>query len=198
MNRPMLQAARRFLRSPRCIRGWIATLALLGATLLTACRPSATAQAQALVERYNKAVSEAYRRADVRLIDPVVGPREGKKLTGLIGVRHDFGLALDSHLLSLEVTGVERAKDMMRVSTKERWRYRDVRIGSGAQVGEESFDSYEMLYLFTNINKAWLVDEIRFTKPPRVGRGQAAWVADRQAASPAIARPAPQPERTHP
>jgi len=41
MNRPMLQAARRFLGSPRCIRDWIATLALLGATLLTACRPSA-------------------------------------------------------------------------------------------------------------------------------------------------------------
>lgn len=194
----MLQPARRFLRSPCCIRGQITVIALLGGTLLIGCRPSARDQARALVERYNQAVSEAYRRADVRLIDPVVGPREGKKLTGLIGVRRDFGLALDSHLLSLELTGVEQAKDLMRVSTKERWRYRDVRIGTGAQVGDESFDSYEMLYLFTNINRAWLVDEIRFTKPPRVGRGQGAWVADRRAASPAIARPAPQPERTHP
>jgi hypothetical protein len=198
MNRPMLQAARRFLRSPCCIRGQIAILALFGGTLLTGCRPSATEQARTLVERYNKAVSEAYRRGDVKLIDPVVGPREGKKLTGLIGIRRDFGLALDSHLLSLEVSGVERAKDAMRVSTKERWRYRDLRLGSGAQVGDESFDSYEMLYLFTNINKAWLVDEIRFTKPPRVGRGQGAWVADHKAVSPAIPRPTPQPERTHP
>jgi len=194
----MLQAARRFLRSLCCIRDQLATLALLGATLLTGCKPSATEQARALVERYNQAVSEAYRRADVRLIDPVVGPREGKKLTGLIGVRHDFGLALDSHLLSLEVTGVQRTDNVIRVCTKEQWRYRDLRLDSGAQLGDESFDSYEMLYLFTNINKAWLVDEIRFTKPPRVGRGQGAWVADHKAGSTAIPRPTPQPERTHP
>jgi hypothetical protein len=169
---------------------------LLCAPLLTSCKPSASQQAQALVKRYNQVVSEAYRRGDVRLIDPVVGPREGKKLTGLIGVRLDFGITLDSHLLSLEVTGVERAKDVMRVSTKERWRYRDLRIGSGQQVGEESLDSYEMLYIFTNINKAWLVDEIRFTKPPWVGRSQTAWLADRKAA-PAGANPA-QPEHPHP
>ena len=86
----------------------------------------------------------------------------------------------------------------MRISTKESWRYRDLRIGTGKQVGEESFDSYEMLYIFTNMNQAWLVDEIRFTRPPRVGRGQAAWIADRRPASPAIAQPTTQPERAHP
>ena len=189
----MLQAARRFLRSPRCVRRQGVALALLCGTLLTSCRPSATEQARALVERYNKVVSEAYRRGDAKLVSPVVGPREGKKLSGLISVRSDFGLVLDSHLLSLEVTGVERAKDVMRVSTRERWRYRDLRVGSGQQVGEESFDSYEMLYMFTNLNQAWLVDEIRFTKPPWVGRGQGAGAADRKAVSPAIARPTNRP-----
>jgi hypothetical protein len=55
-----------------------------------------------------------------------------------------------------------------------------------------------MLYIFTNINQAWLVDEIRFTRPPWVGRGQAAWVADRRAVSPAITRPTTQLERAYP
>ena len=190
---PSLPTVRRLL--PIRLAGWL--FLLLSAPLLTSCRDSPSQQARTLVERYNKVVSEAYRRGDVRLIDPVVGPREGKKLTGLIGVRLDFGITLDSHLLSLEVTGVERAKDVMRVSTKERWRYRDLRIGSGKQVGEESLDSYEMLYIFTNINKAWLVDEIRFTRPPRVGRSQGAWIADRK---PALggAGPMPKPEVSHP
>jgi hypothetical protein len=180
---------------PSRFAGWL--FLLLCVPFLTSCQKSSAEQARALVERYNKIVSEAYRRGDVRLIDPVVGPREGKKLTGLIGVRLDFGLTLDSHLLSLEVTGVEQAKNVMRVATKERWRYRDLRIGSGKQVGEESLDSYEMLYFFTNINKAWLVDEIRFTRPPWVGRSQTAWAADRKVA-PAMARATNLPKGAHP
>ena len=56
--------------------------------LLTSCRrPIDMDQARSLVLRYNEIVSEAYRRADIKLIDSVVGPNESKKLTGLIGVR---------------------------------------------------------------------------------------------------------------
>jgi hypothetical protein len=187
------------VRLPRMMRarpvGWL--FLVLGTTFLTSCGRSSKEQARALVERYNQVVSEAYRRGDVRLIDPVVGPKEGKKLTGLIGVRNDFGITLDSHLLSLEVTGVEQAKNAMRVSTTERWRYRDLRIGSGKQVGEESLDAYEMLYFFTNRDRAWVVDEIRFAKPPRIGRSQAAWTTDRQASF-SQAGSLPAPETAHP
>jgi hypothetical protein len=191
--RPPVQATASVLRSR--LAGWLFLLAC--GTLLTSCKQSSLDQARTLVERYNQVVSEAYRRGDVKLIDPVVGPNEGKKLTGLIGVRLDFGITLDSHLLSLEVSGVERSKAEMRVRTKERWRYRDLRIGTGEQVGEESLDSYAMLYVFTNINKAWLVDEIRFTTPPRVGRKQTPWVADHKV-TPTLARRATQLEQPHP
>jgi hypothetical protein len=191
--RPPVEPAALPLRSGLAGRVFL----LLCATFLTSCGKSPVEQARALVERYNQVVSEAYRRGDVKLIDPVVGPREGKKLTGLIGVRLDLGLTLDSHLLSLEVTAVERSKDLMRVSTRERWRYRDLRIGSGKQVGEESMDSYEMLYIFTNSNNAWLVDEIRFTQPPQVGRTQTAWLADRKPAPAAATSTAP-PEGKQP
>lgn len=158
-------------------------LLLLGAALLMpGCQRASFDEARELVERYNTIVSEAYRRGDVKLIDPVVGPREGKKLTGLIGVRLDLGITLDSELLSLEITGAEKEKDEMRVQTRERWRYRDRKIGTGEQVGEESVDSYEMLYVFKKIDKAWLVDEIKFTSPPQVGRKQGPWIADRKQA----------------
>ena len=157
-----------------------ATLLLLaGLAFTSGCDRVSQTQAKQLVERYNQVVSEAYRRGDVRLIDPVVGPNEGKKLTGLIGVRLDLGITLDSQLLALDVIGVEQAKDSLLVQTKERWSYRDLKIGTGAQVGEASQDSYEMTYYFTNMNKTWLVDEIKFAAPPQVGRTNTPWVADR-------------------
>jgi hypothetical protein len=163
--------------TPR-LAAWI----LLGVCLaaLPGCQRSSMKEARQLVERYNQVVSEAYRRGDVRLIDPVVGPNEGRKLTGLIGVRTDLGITLDSRLLSLLVTHVDVVADEMRVHTKERWHYRDLRIGTGQQVGEESLDAYEMLYIFKRIDKAWLVDEIKFASPPQVGRKKTPWVADRQ------------------
>ena len=44
-------------------------------------------EARKLVEQFNKAVCEAYRRCDITLIDSVVGMNttEGNRLTGLIG-----------------------------------------------------------------------------------------------------------------
>ncbi len=159
------------------------SLLLVGCALavaLAACQRVSMEDARELVERYNRVVSEAYRRGDVRLIDPVVGPNEGKKLTGLIGVRLDMGITLDAKLVALDVTGVEQAMDELRVRTKERWHYRDLKIGSGEQIGEESLDAYEMLYVFRRIDRAWMVDEIRFTAPPQVGRKTAPWGGERK------------------
>lgn len=154
---------------------------ILGGGLALGCDPVSKTQAKRLVEHYNQIVCEAYRRGDVRLVDPVVGMNEGKKLTGLIGVRLDLGLTLDSQLLTLDVTGVEQAKNALRVRTKESWSYRDLKIGTGEQVGERSEDYYQMIYFFTNVNNAWLVDEIKFAAPPQVGRKETTWIADRNA-----------------
>jgi hypothetical protein len=155
-------------------------LLLLGIAGLASCHQVSTEEAQGLVERYNQAVSEAYRRGDVRLTESVVGPSESKKLAGLIGVRLDMGITLDAKLLALEITGVEQSKDELQVRTTERWHYRDLKIGSGEQIGEESEDAYEMLYVFTKIDRAWVVDEIRFTAPAEIGRKTMLWGADRR------------------
>ncbi len=150
-------------------------LLLLLCLALTSCRPSSRQQARQLVVRYNQVVAEAYRRGDIKLLDPVVGPNEGKKLTGLIGVRLDMGLTLDSQLLSLEVIRVEQERLEMRVWTSERWRYCERRVGTGQQFGEESLDAYQMLYILKKCDRLWMVDEIRFHSTPQVGRKQTPW-----------------------
>ena len=156
----------------------VVLLALVCVTGLTACSRVSQPQARQLVERYNTVVSEAYRRGDVKLVDSVVGPNEGRKLTGLIGVRLDLGLTLDSKMLSLEVVDVESSKDGLTVRTRERWSYCDRRIGTGQQVGEKSEDDYEMRYFFKRAEKEWLVDRIEFASPPKFDRPPQTWAVD--------------------
>ena len=148
---------------------------LLLMLLATSCGRVSPDDARDLVERYNRLVSEAYRRGDASVADAVVGPGEGRKLTGLIGVRNDIGVTLDAHLLSLEVTGVTRDGKGLSVTTHETWRYCDRRIGTGEVLGKPVGDSYDMLYQFSRSGSTWLVDEIRFTSPPRVGRNTGFW-----------------------
>jgi hypothetical protein len=106
-------------------------------------------------------------------------------------VRLDAGLTLDAQMLSLEVTGVERAGDQMQVRTRERWKYRDRRIGTGEQVSEESLDAYEMLYVFQWVDPSWVVNEIRFMSEPQVGRQKLPFPNERPAATPGLSAAVP-------
>lgn len=123
-----------------------------------------------LVESYNRVVTEAYRRADPDLVESVASPAEARRLLGLIGVKQDLGVTLDATLLALDVSSSARTGDDLHVTTRERWRYRDRQIGTGAPVGAESTDDYELDYHFRRYGKVWKVEGVRFTSPPRVGR----------------------------
>ncbi len=106
-----------------------------------------------------------------------MGPNEGNKLRGLIGVRLDTGVTLDSTLLELEMVSVkqdERGR-WLEVDTREQWHYLDRSIGTGEQVGEDSRDEYEMRYIFRKNDGRWLVDKIKFRTPPKVGRKKLLW-----------------------
>lgn len=151
---------------------------LLAASL--ACSRVSPGEAKVLVARYNQVVCEAYRKGDIRIVDQVVGPdaSDGKRLTGLIGVRVDMGITLDAHLESVEIMGVEQIKDDLWVRTKEQWRYRDLKADTGTQVGEASVDHYDMLYHFRNHQGTWLVEETKFASPPQVGRKEVPWSMD--------------------
>jgi len=170
---------------------WKSILFLSALALATGCTRVSDHEARNLVARYNEVVSEAYRKNDIRIVDQVVGPDapDGKRLTGLIGVRIDMGLTLDARLESLEVTGIEEGKDELQVRTREQWRYRDVQTSTGAQVGEASVDHYEMLYRFRKRKGAWLVEATSFTAPPQVGRKEVPWSMDVRDAHGMISKP---------
>ena len=152
-------------------------LPLILLSLALGCGRVSTREAKVLVTHYNEVVCEAYRKGDIRIIDSVVGLNtpDGQRLTGLIGVRMDMGLTLDAHLESLEVTGVEQIKEDLRIRTKERWRYRDLKTDTGVQVGEASVDHYDMQYHFRKLKGIWLLEETKFATPPQVGRKEVPW-----------------------
>ena len=66
----------------------------------------------------------------------------------------------------------EHVADEMRVPCVRRdepYRESERRIGSGEQIGPESFDTYEMEYLFIIMDGRWMMEKLRFTSPPKVG-----------------------------
>jgi hypothetical protein len=129
-------------------------------------------RAERLVRTYNQRLIEAYRTSDPGLIEGVAGPDECRKILGLIGVKSDQGLSLDATLVSLAVWAIKPLADgAVTVTTDEVWRYADRRIGSGEVVGESSEDSYRMAYrLERSAGRGWVVAQVRFAAPPRVGR----------------------------
>lgn len=145
--------------------GRLACAALLAA----ACGPS-DRDAEKLVRTYLTRLVEAYRASDADITAPVVSDRQGRKLTGLIGVKRDADLNLDAQLLDIRFERFQRADGAILVDTRERWQYRDLRIGTGQQVGEASTDSYRLRYRLAREKDRWVVDEIQFLDPPEVGR----------------------------
>ncbi len=151
--------------------------ALVGliASIPIGCRRHSSQEALQLVLRYNNAVAEAYRQGDVKFALPVVGSREEHRIGGLIGARSEFGMVLDSELLRLEVLHTEYEGDALSVRTHESWSYLDRRASTGKPVGLPHRDEYDMVYMFKRDATNWLVDEIRFALPPKIGRTNSIW-----------------------
>jgi hypothetical protein len=168
---------------------------------LSACRgeegPSGE-DGRKVVSGYLAKLAQAYRAADEDVVDPLVTERLGRKLVGLIGVKRDTGIVLDAELLEISFVGSERRGGALYLETRERWHYRDRRIGSGEQVGSESTDAYRMRYRLVREGGALKVDEIEFVGEPQVGRKVEPMKLDRRTAhglprSEEATAPAPKP-----
>lgn len=154
----------------------LAAPACLAALALSSCSGALSDDAaQRLVRAYDEKLIEAYRTGDEKVVDPLVGEEEGRKLLGLIGVKLDMGLTLDATLLELKFLAVERPPSgEVHVLTEERWHYRDRKIGTGETVGEESDDQYALRYALRKVEgKRWVVGAVSFERPPVVGRTSA-------------------------
>ena len=148
-------------------------LTLLAVALATGCTNLSDHEAELVVRTYNERLIEAYQLADAEIMEGIVGDEEARKLTGLIGVKLDAGISLDSSLDEFKVLGVEREDKFINVLTEERWSYRDRRIGTGETVGQPSEDHYLMRYVLNKVDDKWLVVAVKFEEPPVVGRAQA-------------------------
>jgi hypothetical protein len=122
------------------------------------------------VRTYLEKMIEAYRVSDQEIVDPYVGEAHGLRLLGLIGVKRDAGITLDAEVTELVFEAAERQGDDLLVTTRERWSYRDRKIGTGAQVGEASVDAYHLRYRFRREGGRLKLMETEFLEPPQVGR----------------------------
>lgn len=147
--------------------------------LAVACQgQAAKAEAEQAVRTYVARLVDAYRTSDASLLDPLVGDQQGLRLTGLIGVKRDAGVVLDAQLLELQFTRVERRGERWVVETRERWYYRDRKIGTGEQVGQDSTDAYAMRYQFVRKQGKLVLEELEFVGDPQVGRKEAPMPVD--------------------
>jgi hypothetical protein len=145
-------------------------IALLALTGLSCQKGPRDAEAEEVVRRYNALVTEAYRTGDFRVVQPVIGPDELRRVAAHVGVKLDQGITLDARLVEFKVEAVERKGDEVVVRTEERWHYLDRRIGSGDQVGQDSRDHYRMRYFLQKVDGRWVVDRTEFAEKPEVGR----------------------------
>jgi hypothetical protein len=148
------------------------------ALVLAGCNRLSEADAEKLVRTYITRVTEAYRASDAEITAPVVSDRQALKLTGLIGVKRDANQNLHAQLLEVRFDGIQRKGKEVLVETHERWHYRDLEIGSGKQVGEDSTDAYHLRYHLAREKERWIVDQIEFVDPPQVGRKAAPLAVD--------------------
>jgi hypothetical protein len=146
--------------------------------LLASCGGGTREAAEQAVRTYLEKLVEAYRTSDASLVDPMLGDAQAMKLVGLIGVKRDAGVVLDAKLLELQFVRTARDGDRWVVETRERWHYRDRRIGTGEQVGEESTDAYAMRYTFSRKDGRYILEDLTFVGEPQVGRRKAPMPVD--------------------
>lgn len=151
---------------------------LAAAALLASCRGGGKEEAEQAVRTYLARLVDAYRTSDASLMDPLVNEAQGLKLTGLIGVKRDAGVVLDAKVLDLQFTRAARDGKGWLVETRERWYYKDRKIGTGEQVGEDSTDTYAMRYRFSRKDGKLILEGLEFTGEPAVGRKEAPMPVD--------------------
>jgi hypothetical protein len=153
---------------------FLALLPLLALALAACGEWPSDREAVQTVRRYMSATADAYRAGDPSGVSAVSGPAETKKLAALVGAKGDMGLTMDALLLDLRVERVERAGEGVQVETRERWRWRDLRIGTGEQVGPTAHDRYHLKYHLARTDRRWLVSAVEFLEPPETDREQPA------------------------
>ena len=126
----------------------------------SACH-TVTSDAERMVRDYNEALIVAYRTGNTSKLAEVADEREVRLVRTLIDTKRTAGLALESVLESLAVTGVDTgSRDDMTIETRERWRYHDRSLKRGVMPGNRFVAEMAMRYNWRRIGGKWKVGSV--------------------------------------
>lgn len=129
-------------------------------------------EAEALVRAYNEAAIVAYRTRNFDDVKKVATQKEWGRVVVLVDLKTASQLVLESELQALEITAVEKVNDaLLKVSTKERWRYWDRPLKPGAAAGTVFVAQMTLTYDFVREDGAWKMSSARtltndYLEPP--------------------------------
>ena len=147
-------------RRPPGIRG-LGTAGLACLLALAGCSPDRR-EAERAVRAYNQAAILAYRTGDLSRLRQVATEKEWRKVLVLVDLKTSNGLVLESQLDSLQVTSVARpGPDLLRVVTRERWRYHDRPLQPGRPAGTVFLADMSLQYDFVRQDGKWKLDQAR-------------------------------------
>jgi hypothetical protein len=136
-------------------------LAAAVALALAACGGDAR-EAEQAVRRYDDASIAAYRAGTVEPLEALATARERKKVQVLVDLKKANGLVLESELRALDVERSERlGADLVKVRTRESWRYRDRPVAPGVPGGPSVSAEMTMEYSVVRDGGRWKVDDVR-------------------------------------
>lgn len=135
-------------------------LALLCGTL-PACNADKR-EAEALVRAYNEAAILAYRTRTFGELQKVASMKEWGRVVVLVDLKSAGDLVLESELQALEVSSTQRIDDdLMKVTTKERWRYWDRALKPGTPAGTVFVAVMTLDYDFVREEGVWKMSSAR-------------------------------------
>lgn len=119
-------------------------------------------EAERAVRRYNDAAILAYRTRDFAPLREAATEKEWGKVVVLVDLKTAAGLVLESELEELEVTRAEKpSPDLLKVATRERWRYHDRPLRPGRPPGAVFVANMALEYDFVRQDGRWKLEAAR-------------------------------------
>jgi hypothetical protein len=119
-------------------------------------------EAEALVRAYNEAAIIAYRTRAFGRLQETATQKELGRVVVLVDLKTASDLVLESELQALEISSVEKIGEaLMKIGTRERWRYWDRALKPGASAGTVFVADMTLSYDFVREEGAWKMSSAR-------------------------------------
>ena len=119
-------------------------------------------EAEALVRAYNEAAIVAYRTRAFEGLQQTATRKEWGRVVVLVDLKSANDLVLESELQALEIASVQKlSDDLMKVGTRERWRYWDRPLKPGAPAGTVFVADMTLSYDFVREDGRWKMSSAR-------------------------------------